>query len=319
LVAVSLIAAAALSLAVGFVSIRLGRRWGLIDRPDQELKPHEGEPVPLGGLGLLVGLHTGLALAGSFDSGLLAATLTIWVVGLVDDTRGLSPVVRLAATASVGWLLVGLTELPETGLSDIIWILAVVVVVNAVNLLDGLDALAGSVAMVAAGGLGVFALTQGIANWWSPLVISAALVGFLVWNRPSARLYLGDNGAYVVAVTLTWSAMLGASDTASGLVALALIGVPLLDLGVTILRRLLAGTPLFAGDRDHSYDRLARGGRTAAAIAALFVGAQVVWSGSLIAVSSLGGDVAALIVALAAGALLVGGTAMLLVRSGQES
>jgi UDP-GlcNAc:undecaprenyl-phosphate GlcNAc-1-phosphate transferase len=319
LVAVSLVVAAALSLAVGFVSIRLGRRWGLIDRPDQELKPHEGEPVPLGGLGLLVGLHTGLALAGSFDSGLLAATLTIWVVGLVDDTRGLSPFVRLAATALVGWLLVGLTELSNTGVPDIIWILAVVVVVNAVNLLDGLDALAGSVALVAAGGLGVFALVQGIGNWWAPLVISAALVGFLVWNRPSARLYLGDNGAYVVAVTLTWSAMLGATDTASGLVALALIGVPLLDLGVTILRRLLAGTPLFAGDRDHSYDQLARTGRTAATIAALFAGVQVVWSGSLIAVSALGGDVVALIVGLAAGVLLVGGTTMFLARSGQES
>ena len=283
----------------------VGKRWGLIDRPDQDLKPHQGEPVPLGGLGLLIGLHVGMSVAGVFDPGLLAATALIWIVGLIDDLWGLSSLIRLVAMTASGVTLVLLTDLPGPGIPDVAWILAVVVVVNAVNLLDGLDALAGSVTLVAAGGLGVFALVQDLDAWWVGLILAMALLGFLFWNRPTARLYLGDNGAYVIGVALIWVAMQSGTDAPSDLVALALIGVPLLDLGITVLRRLLARAPLFGGDRDHTYDRLFQTGWGIAAVVGLFAGIQVIWSGTLVWVSVLTGDVPALIVALSLGALVV--------------
>lgn len=305
MVVLGLIAAGAISVAVGGLSIVAGKRWGLIDRPDQDLKPHQGEPVPLGGLGLLIGLHVGMSVAGVFDPGLFAATVLIWAVGLIDDLWGLSSLIRLVATAASGVTLIALTDLPRPGIPDVVWIIAVVVVVNAVNLLDGLDALGGSVTLVAASGLSVFALVQDLDAWWVALILAMVLLGFLFWNRPMARLYLGDNGAYVIGVALVWVAMQSGTDPPSDLVALALIGVPLLDLGITVLRRLMARTPLFAGDRDHTYDRLFQTGWGIAAVVGLFAGIQVIWSSTLIWVSVLTGDVPALIVALGLGAFVV--------------
>lgn len=305
MVVLGLITAGVTSLVVGGLSIVAGKRWGLIDRPDQDLKPHQGEPVPLGGLGLLIGLHVGMSVASVFDPGLFAATALIWVVGLIDDVWGLPWLIRLAATAASGVILIMFTELPRPAIPDVGWILAVVVVVNAVNLLDGLDALGGSVTLVGAGGLSVFALVQDLDAWWAALILAMALLGFLFWNRPAARLYLGDNGAYVIGVALVWVAMQSGTDPPSDLVALALIGVPLFDLVITVLRRLMAGAPLFAGDRDHTYDRLSQAGWGIAAVVGLFAGIQVIWSGTLIWVSVLTGDVPALIVALGLGALVV--------------
>src|SRR5690606_20911231 len=127
----------------------------------------------------------------------------------------------------------------------------------------------GSVATVVLVGLaGLSWVLGGDPSWWLPLVGAAALVGFLVWNLPPARLYLGDGGAYVVGVTIAWSVLRAADDWPTALVAVALVGVPFLDLGVAILGRLVARAPVFAGDRSHTYDRLhARGwpvGRVAA-------------------------------------------------------
>ena len=305
MVVLGLITAGVISLVVGGLSIVAGKRWGFTDRPDQDLKPHRSEPVPLGGLGLLIGLHVGMSVAGVFDPGLFAATALIWVVGLVDDLRGLSARTRLAAASLSGSALIFLTDLPGFGLPPVVWIVAVVVVVNAVNLLDGLDALAGSVTLVAAVGISLFALTQGVPAWWAALTLAMALLGFLFWNRPPARLYLGDNGAYVTGVALVWVAMHAGVDVSSELLALALVGVPLIDLGVTVLRRMMARTSLFAGDRDHTYDRLFQTGWGIAAVVGLFAGIQVIWSSALIWVSVRTGDVPALIVAPGLGALVV--------------
>lgn len=303
-----------ISLAVGGLAILAGRRWGMVDRPDDDLKPHTGEPVPLGGLGLLIGLHVGMGVAGVFDPGLLAATGLIWAVGLVDDLKGLSPAFRLVSTALSGILLVSLTNLPPSGVPDFVWVLAVVVLVNAINLFDGLDALAGSVSLVAVASMAAFALAQGTSAWWPPLVLAAALAGFLVWNRPPARLYLGDNGAYLIGVVLTWAAMQAGTDAASDLVALALVGVPLLDLGVTVFRRLVSGAPIFAGDRDHTYDRLHQSGRSAGVVAMVFASAQMLWSSLLIAISVLVGDVSALLAAVGLAVATISGATLVLRR-----
>lgn len=301
---IAAVIALAVALVLGRLMIWLGLRLGVVDRPDDGLKPHTGSPVPLGGVAVLAGAFAGLQFAGVLDAGLLASALLVWVIGLIDDIVGLNPLIRLLGALVAGLLLVTLGEPSFEIAVAVFWIVAVVVVVNAVNLFDGLDALAGSVMAVAIAGMAWFGLTQGASDPFIVLAIAAALIGFLVWNRPPARLYLGDNGAYVVGVMAVWAAMWASTDRMGGVVAVALVGMPLIDLGVTVFRRGLSGSPFFSGDRDHTYDKLRQQGLSDAGVAAVFIVAQFVWVGILVGTSGFWGDLIAAIISLGLGLLL---------------
>ncbi len=295
-----------LAAAVGWMMVRLGPRLGVVDLPDGDLKPHTGQPVPLGGVGLMFGLHVGLAGAGELDPGLLAATGLAFLLGLVDDIRGLSPLVRLIGATVSGVVLVALSDLVSGWPASLAAVGLVVLAVNAINLFDGLDALASSVGAVAAIGLAVYAVVLDIAEPLLPVVLAAALAGVLVFNWPPARLYLGDNGAYVLGVTLAWAVLRTSTEWDTGLLGVALIGVPLLDLGVTLVRRLVAGQPLFAGDRDHSYDRLHRRWGSVVRVVASMSLVQVLWSAAIILVYVWGGVTVALVVTAGMGISVIG-------------
>jgi UDP-GlcNAc:undecaprenyl-phosphate GlcNAc-1-phosphate transferase len=300
--AVAIFVAAALSWITCRIAMVIGPRLGLVDLPDGELKTHRGAPVPLGGGGVLIGSIVGLAVAGSLNWGLLLSILLIWSVGLVDDLRGLNPWIRLTGVTISGVVFASLSEQVPDLPQGVFWVVAVVVVVNSINLFDGLDGLAGSVGTIAVVGLSVFGAVQGGSDWWMPLVVGAALIGFLRWNWPRARVFLGDNGAYVLGLLLVWAAMWSRTDRMAGVVAVALIGVPLIDLGVTIFRRGLSGSPIFSGDRDHSYDRLYEANYSEAWIALVFSLLQAVWMVTIIGISALFGDLPAAITALSLGA-----------------
>ena len=303
---IGFLAGAVTALIVGKIAIEIGRRLGVVDLADSDLKRHSGAPVPLGGAAVLLGAHVGLAIAGVFEIGLLVATLMIWVMGLADDIKGLNPLVRLLGATGAGIVLVVLSDRVFESSVAVFWVVAVVVVVNAINLLDGLDALAGSVATVAVLGITWFGVAQGVANPWILAAIAGALLGFLFWNRPPARLFLGDNGAYVVGLLLVWAAMWASPDRMAGVVAVGLVGVPLIDLGVTVFRRGLSGSPFFSGDRDHTYDRLHQRGFTEQGIAFIYGVSQALWVITIVTVSLFSGDLPTAITALALGFGIVG-------------
>ncbi len=297
---------AAVVCAVAFVA---GRRLNMLDVPDDELKPHGRAVVPLGGVGVFAGLHVGLWVAGAFDLALLVATTLVWILGLVDDLFGLAPVTRLLGTATAGLALGLMSELFDRPQLLVLWMVATVVVVNAVNLLDGMDGLVASVSIFSVAGLWWFGVAQGTVGPHFYWVTIGAIGGFLAWNFRPARMFLGDNGAYVVGVALTWLALRASPDGTAGLVAVAIIGVPILDMSITVLRRLLARQPLFSGDRDHTYDRLARSGMAVGLIVLVYVVVQAVW-GAAFNVISLGfGDLGAAAVAALLSAALVSITA----------
>jgi UDP-GlcNAc:undecaprenyl-phosphate GlcNAc-1-phosphate transferase len=226
-------------------------------------------------------------------------------VGVVDDRRGLGPIVRLGAFAGAGLILALPNDRIATTMSVLAAVALVMVTINAVNLFDGLDGLAGSVVAVAALGLTSMAAKQGLAVPWAGVVVAAALVGFLLFNLPPARLFLGDNGAYVAGTTLAWLALRVSEDWSAGAVALAAIGVPVLDLTVTVVRRLRAGAPLFGGDRDHTYDRLHRRGWGPGPVTAVFAAGQLVWSAVVVGTAVMVGDRPAAVVAAVLGLVVV--------------
>ncbi|MGH9053125.1 MAG: glycosyltransferase family 4 protein [Acidimicrobiia bacterium] len=280
--------------AVGFLvvfgwcalAVRLGGRIGYLDVPDDRLKAHEVPAVTLGGAGVFLGVHAGLGVVGEFVVVLAGASAIVLMLGLVDDRVGLSPAVRLAVEAVAGVLLVVGASLPDAS-GDLPWLvlgtLLVVFAVNAVNLFDGLDGLAGSAALVAALGMAWLAGTRGFQVTYG-LVVAGAVAGFLLWNWHRARIFLGDNGSYVVGVFLAYGILQVSRSTTELAAGAALLGVFALDLVVSIIRRQVRRRPLFSRDRNHLYDQLRDRGLSVPAVA---VAAAVLEAAFVLAVVGL--------------------------------
>jgi UDP-GlcNAc:undecaprenyl-phosphate GlcNAc-1-phosphate transferase len=304
-VAFGLIAALLTSTLLAVAVVTFGRRIGVVDIPDGSLKPHAGTPVPLGGVCVMGGLHIGLLVAGGFSWPLFTATAIVFVIGLADDMVGLSPITRLVGAGVAGITLALMTPEVDGVAATILVVGLVVVLINAINLFDGLDALASTVGALAAAGIGFLSFLRLVDAPWLPAIIAAALVGVLVLNWPPARLYLGDNGAYVLGTSLAWAVVHASAGPTQGLIAAALVGMPLLDLVVTVGRRARRGVALFGGDRDHTYDVLHRGIRSVWKVVLLFALAQVAWMGALIGFEVAWGEAAAIVAAVVLGLLVV--------------
>lgn len=274
---VGVILSVTLSAGLCLAAFRVGPRLGYVDLPDDpDLKAHSQPAVPLGGVGIFAAFHTGLAAVGLFDGWLFGASFILLGLGLVDDRVGLAPLTRLLVEVAAGAVLVA-------GLAGSLgWLLGVgagillVITVNAVNLFDGLDGLAGSVALVsalAAAGLAGLRDLETLPG----LILAAALAGFLVLNWHPARVFLGDNGAYTVGGLLV-GLLAWASEGSAPLfdlgVGAGLLGVFLVDLAGTVLRRMIARQPLFSRDRNHVYDRLHARGLSVPAVAIVTALAQ---------------------------------------------
>jgi UDP-GlcNAc:undecaprenyl-phosphate GlcNAc-1-phosphate transferase len=146
-----------------------------------------------------------------------------------------------------------------------------ILLVNGVNLIDGLDGLAGGVSAVAAG---VFVLllrgdSRGVA-----CALGLALIGFLIYNCPPARVYLGDGGSYLIGTCLALlvaTAWQTGVPSERGLASLLVVALPAAEIVLAITRRARRRTSLTEGDRDHPYDRMVRRGWPRVAATATYV------------------------------------------------
>lgn len=275
-----LAAAAAIALMPALAGA--GTAVGLVDRPGGPLRIHS-RPVPLlGGVGVAAATLGAVAVVQRGISVAVAAAVGVaMVTGLLDDARTLPPWGRVALVAGAGVVLaVGLPGLPPVAVVGVVAL--VVACANAVNLVDGQDGLAGGLTVLAAVGMAV------VSGWGrSPegvtlaLALAGAAAGFLLWNRPPARIFLGNGGAYAVGTMLaTLTVAVTAAVGWRGLLAAgACLGVFAFELVFTVARRFRARTPITAGDRLHSYDvvTVVVGGRTRST--AVFWGLGVVAAG----------------------------------------
>jgi UDP-GlcNAc:undecaprenyl-phosphate/decaprenyl-phosphate GlcNAc-1-phosphate transferase len=259
--------AIALALVLTWTARRVGLATGLVDRPPpggvgpDGLKIHT-VPIPvLGGLGVIAAMLATLALVGGgLQPAVVAGVVLATVVGLVDDARPLGAGIRMVALTAAGVLLaIGLPLEPLGPMARPGVVVLLLLLANAVNLIDGQDGLAGGLAAIACAGLAAVIGASG-GDPVAALALAGAVVGFLAWNLPPARVFLGNGGAYGLGALLT---VLAAQATLAhgwhGLLAAALcLGVFAFELSFTVVRRLLASQGLATGDRRHSYDLLAR-------------------------------------------------------------
>lgn len=212
---------------------------------------------------------------------LLAGTL-LMLLGLADDRRGLDWRLRLAAqflvagicVATQGWRLTAFIDLPLlTGFLSVVWIVGLI---NSFNMLDNMDGLSAGVAAIASSMLAAVLLISPDPTTNRPqlfvagllLVLVGALAGFLVHNRPPARLFMGDAGSYFVGFIIAVATLLSTyvsyqSTTRHAILAPVLVlAVPLYDMTSVLLIRLREGRSPFQADKSHFSHRLIELGLT---------------------------------------------------------
>ena len=277
LFAVCVAAAAALTPAM----IRLG----VADVPNA--RSSHAAPTPrAGGVAVVAALLLGLALAGAAEPAFVAALLALLALGFWDDVRGAAPWPKLAAQAAIA---AGYAWAAMPGWAGVLLALWLLFFVNAFNFMDGANGIAGLTAAVAAGAL---ALAGAPPLALAALCLLGAVVGFLPFNFPRARIFLGDAGSLPLGFAL---AALAAQAEGPPWLAPALLFTFVFDVALTLVRRALRGDRLTQAHRDHLYQLLLRMGWPHARVSLLYAAAGV-----LNALAALSGS------ALALAALLLG-------------
>jgi len=200
----------------------------------------------------------------------------ILLLGMIDDRFELKPYLKFGAQIAIVYLLwrggVRIRTLPFSAgtqpLSDVaslaltmIWVLGLT---NGVNFIDGVDGLAAGVCAIGAGSLSIIEGLKGAT--WAPgaaAAICGSCLAFLRYNFNPARIFLGDSGSMLLGFWLATIAVAATSKTAAATtlaLPLLVLGVPVLDTVWAIVRRTLAGQPVWQADRGHLHHRLlARG------------------------------------------------------------
>jgi Fuc2NAc and GlcNAc transferase len=227
--------------------------------------------TPRGGGGAIVVASTGALAWWSLSSGaggstalagVLAGGLVVAGIGFLDDHRHVPPSIRLVGHSLAAVLAVaslGVTSLAGiTGAGLAVFFVAWLI--NLTNFMDGIDGIAGvqTLTVCAAGAALSQVVAPGTGLWIEPAILGAASIGFLMWNWPPARVFMGDVGSgyvgFMVAV-LTLRAALAAPEL--GWCWLILSGVFIVDATLTLARRIARRDRVFEAHRSHAYQHLA--------------------------------------------------------------
>jgi len=293
-----------LSLILSLISmpiiIHFCNKHGLYDYHDGR-KVHTGNISRLGGIGIVFSFITATALYLAFNNQLsvikslpiLIAAFIIFAFGLLDDIFNLPAwlklIVQLAATALVtfngyrftqifGWVL-------PTPLSYILtfgWILGVI---NAYNLIDGLDGLCGSLVLSAVITLGILYMLSNNMEAGICFILAGAVAGFLCFNWPPAKLFMGDDGSQFLGFMMATIPLYSSGEIFEYnkfLIMLILTAFPVFDTIAAIWRRLRDKRPIMSPDKSHLHHKLLNIGYTKKQALSLIVFIQILLCGMVI-------------------------------------
>lgn len=244
----------------------------ILDHPNARSAHHA--PMPRGGgLGIVLTVLCGLLVLGAAGvlsaralAGLLPSGVALAAIGWWDDRHATPAWLRaMVHVAAAVWLLawLGLPEWPAplpAGLRWTLWTLGLVWAVNLFNFMDGLDGLAGAEAVFVALVAGMLLM---VMNQPGPALaatlIAAASLGFLYWNRPPARIFMGDVGSGFLGLMLGALPLLAPQDPSAFFWPFLILGALFwVDATLTLLARVLRGERWYAAHSQHAYQHLAR-------------------------------------------------------------
>jgi len=256
---------------------------GVLDRPNSAHKSHK-QPVPyLGGVAIIIGvvLVSYLALISSkftlsnfwLATSVLGPAVAMGLVGLWDDLKSLNPLPRFIGQSIAGLITAVILVFNDnvgnptgiTGLDVAITVLWIVGICNSINFFDNLDGGAAGTVAITAISLTYLAIT-GDQYFIAALsvVVAGSTLGFLIWNRTPARIYMGDAGALFLGVLIATLTVRFKPTTDNSITSFAipllLLAIPILDTTVAVFSRLRRGVSPFQGGKDHLSHRLVRYG-----------------------------------------------------------
>ena len=261
----------------------LATRLGAMDAPNMARKT-QAEPVPyLGGVAIALGVSVVTFGALFFsdentliiERGLTAIipALLLGVIGLIDDLRSLPAWPRLLVQSLIGTVIA--LVLVQTGtlgiafesdaINTFVTILWIVGICNSINFFDNMDGAASGAVAIAALGVFFIAFDRGQVLLSALTIVTAgATLGFLMWNKSPAKIYMGDAGALFLGVIISVATIRlnpGITPSWQSLaIPIMLLAVPLLDTCVAVFSRLARGLSPLTGGKDHLSHRLVRAG-----------------------------------------------------------
>ena len=255
----------------------------VVDRPNSSHKSHK-KPVPyLGGVAIIIGIISiaySTSLISNFTSStfwlatsVLGPALALGLIGLWDDVKNLPPLPRFFAQSVAGVFTASVLIITNTvgiptgsaifdSLITVIWVVGIC---NSINFFDNLDGGAAGTVAISSVALAFLALSgeQYLIAALSTVTAGATL-GFLVWNKSPAKIYMGDAGALFLGVLLATLTVRfepsAKSQLTSYLIPILLLAIPILDTIVAVSSRLRRHLSPFQGGQDHLSHRLIRAG-----------------------------------------------------------
>jgi UDP-GlcNAc:undecaprenyl-phosphate GlcNAc-1-phosphate transferase len=270
---------------------RLCERLQLFDVPTDGRRVHKSATPRLGGVGIYIAivlalstlplvsnlLTESLRARGSGIFIVLVPATLVLLLGAYDDLRGMNAILKflgLGLIASLFYAMggrieslpvpfVGVFHLPAT-IGFLITVFWLVGIANAFNLIDGMDGLATGAALFSSMVILVVSLaSDNSLTIVVTLVLCGALAGFLRYNFNPASIFLGDSGALFVGFLLAALSVVGVQKATTAVAVITPVlafGLPVVDTGVTMARRVISGRPVFEGDAEHIHHMLlARG------------------------------------------------------------
>jgi UDP-GlcNAc:undecaprenyl-phosphate GlcNAc-1-phosphate transferase len=264
---------------------RIAISKNILDRPDSTHKSHTSPTPYLGGaaitIGVLIVTYSALIISGAGANNfwqatsLLGPAVAIGVIGLWDDIKNLHPLPRFIGQSIAGVVVASILILTNnlgnptgsTLLDVVITILWIVGICNSINFFDNLDGGAAGTTAISAIGLSILTLSNGQTFLAAlSIVVAGATLGFLIWNKSPARIYMGDAGALFLGVLIATLAIRLNPETQTQLASFAtpllLLAIPILDTSVAVFSRVQRGISPFKGGQDHLSHRLVRYGVT---------------------------------------------------------
>ncbi|MFC1674580.1 glycosyltransferase family 4 protein [Candidatus Omnitrophota bacterium] len=260
-------------------------KFGFLDNP-QRRKIHK-KPLPrLGGIAVIISFMAVLSYAMFFYrdfyelfsprfSGVLIALILLIILGLWDDIKGIRPLIKLSGQMVVALVLfhygfrIELLTNPFNGQEvqipfllsmffSVFWVLGMI---NAINLIDGIDGLAPGIVFISAASLlfvGLYLKTLVSVTILS--ILCGSTLGFLYYNFPPAKIFLGDTGSMFLGFILAVTGLAGLQYkivTATALIIpICALAIPISDVFLVIYRRLIRKGSIFIADKKHLHHRL---------------------------------------------------------------
>ena len=277
-----MIAISAVVVIVGFVLTLLIQKSALktnrLDIPNE--RSSHTSPTPRGaGLAVVVAFLLGLvallvdkSISDDVFLAIALPGLIVAIIGLLDDRGRLTSakwrlVGHFACALLAVWLVGGLPELPlanatiDFGLAgDITAVVYLVWMLNLFNFMDGIDLITGVQTVTTSAGVAMLLLASTESDFWKVfVVITASILGFLFFNLPPAKIFLGDVGSgFIGFITAVISLAIAKDEPLVAWAMIILLGVFVTDATVTLLRRLLSREHVYVAHRTHAYQHLSK-------------------------------------------------------------